>query len=317
MAPLSRDRIRPAEQAAIHHDAAADARAEDDAEHRAHPGAAPSVASDSAKQSASLARRTGRSRALDRSCPQGPANQPGRVGVLDEAGRGGLRARHPDADAAAARLLVLHRPDQSGDGRRPSRRSLPTGVGTRRRDSSLAARTQRDGLDLGASRSTPMRIGADVTADCRGPLTPVSSDPFSLSGEARIARSGSRVMAGGSVAAALAVVGAVVVTGAQTGPRTPPHGAGSVHPTANPGGTLRHQRRRPARVPDAVLRGVPQRPRKGRRHGFGAQAVDGRAGPLERRARRPRLGTGGPEAARGHDAAGRPQAPGSCGVRLR
>ena len=52
------------------------------------PAAAPSVASETAKQLASLAMRTSRpSRALEIGLER-PAEQPGRVGVLDQAGRG-------------------------------------------------------------------------------------------------------------------------------------------------------------------------------------------------------------------------------------
>ena len=73
------------------------------------PAAAPSIASDRAKQLASLARRTGRASAASRSPLQRAADQPGGIGVLDQAGGRRDRARHADPDRGR---LDRGRPDR-------------------------------------------------------------------------------------------------------------------------------------------------------------------------------------------------------------
>ena len=80
------------------------------------PAAAPSVASESAKQLASLAMRTSRRSSACEVAPQRPADQPGRVGVLDQAGDPRLGAGNADADRAALAEFALGRLDQAGDG---------------------------------------------------------------------------------------------------------------------------------------------------------------------------------------------------------
>ena len=117
------------------------------------PAAAPSVASDTARQLASLASRTSRPSARSRSALERPAVQPGRVGVLDEAGRrrdgaGHARCR-PCSVAPTARSP---RRDES-----PRWRAIVAVVVVARRrrrarsQTHAARRVEDDGRDLGAA----------------------------------------------------------------------------------------------------------------------------------------------------------------------
>ena len=115
-----------------------------------HPAAAPSVASDSAKQLASLARRTGRPSAASRSRPSGLADQPGRIGVLDEAGARRERPGDTDADSHSGAELGLDPAHQRGHRRDGA--GIVAGWG---RDPpprvDRAAAIDGGGLDLGAA----------------------------------------------------------------------------------------------------------------------------------------------------------------------
>ena len=101
---------------------------------------------------------------------------------------------------------------------------------------------------------------------------------------------------------------------------TAPAGTRKVTPTAAParaaGGSGGHRLgRRSEGVHQPVLHRLSQRAGQGRGHGLGAQAGARRARPGQPGARREDVGAGGPQAPRGHDAAGGHEAAGTGHLR--
>jgi hypothetical protein len=156
VAPFAGDGVRAGDDAAVDHDAATDSGAEDDREHHLAAGTG---TIGRLRQPEAVGIVGERDRAVElvaQVAVQGPAVEPGRVGVLDHAGRGRDRPRMPDADGAALAELGLDVPYQPGN--RIERRVV---VGRRRRPAAAHQLTsllvERDHLDLGAAQVDPDR----------------------------------------------------------------------------------------------------------------------------------------------------------------
>src|SRR3954452_23816168 len=135
---------------------------------------APSVASETARQLASFSTRRTPERLLDVLVERAPV-EPGRVRVLDEAGRGRDRARDADADRAVARELGLDAAHEIGGG--PDAGIV---VVLRRRDPAPgeggAVLVERDRLDLG-----PAPVDADEHGRRAGQAASFASNAMSTS----------------------------------------------------------------------------------------------------------------------------------------
>ena len=148
--PLARDGVGAGEGAAVHDDAAARAGAQDDAEDdaRPRPGAVTRLGE---REAVRVVREAeGAVEEALEILAERAAVEPDAVGVLDEAGGGRERSRHPDADPRRLAALALEPLDQRGD-RGQGRRVAVAG----RRDAAAAALApvpvERDGLDLRAA----------------------------------------------------------------------------------------------------------------------------------------------------------------------
>ena len=115
MPPFAGDRVRPGQHAFIHHDAAADPGAENDAEHNGRTG---SGAIHRFRQGETIGIVGQPHRAAQchlQIAVEGPADQPGRIGVLHQPGGRGDRARNADADRAAPAQPGFHAGHQIAD----------------------------------------------------------------------------------------------------------------------------------------------------------------------------------------------------------
>src|SRR5712664_1458968 len=108
MSPFAGDRVRTGKQLSIHDDSTADASAEDHAEHHSRAPPRP-VHRLRQREAVGVVFQTDLSlQGLLQVLLETLADQPGRVGVLDQPGHPGQRAWHADPDTAPLARLLLY-----------------------------------------------------------------------------------------------------------------------------------------------------------------------------------------------------------------